>query len=99
MINEYTRRIVTLFGWGVEEGWVKSETWAVLRAVKPLSEGHVGTFDHDERADVPDDAIQRTLPFLPPMLKAMITVQRLLGCRPSEVFNMRVKEIDKTGNK
>ena len=33
MINEYTRRIVTLFGWGVEESLVKSDTWAVLRAV------------------------------------------------------------------
>ncbi len=95
MINEYTRRIVTFFGWGVEEGLVKSETWAVLRAVKPLSEGHAGTFDHEERVDVPDDVIRRTLPFLPPMLRAMVQVQRLLGCRPSEVFNMRVKEIDR----
>ena len=95
MINEYTRRIVTLFGWGVEEGLVKSDTWAVLRAVKPLSEGYVGTFDHEEREDVPDEVIRRTLPYLPPMLRAMIKVQRYLGCRPSEVFNMRVKEIDR----
>ena len=95
MINEYTRRIVALFGWGVEEDLVKSETWAVLRAVKPLPEGYVGTFDHEERDEVPDDLIRRTLPFLPPMIRAMVQVQRLLGCRPSEVFNMRVKEIDR----
>ena len=98
MINEYTRRIVSLFSWGVEEGLVKSDTWAVLRAVKPLTEGHVGTFDHDERQAVPDDVIRRTLPFLPPMIRTMVKIQRLLGCRPSEVFNMRVGEIDRNAD-
>ena len=95
MINDYARRFVALFKWGVEEELVKPETWAALKIVKPLPEGYPGTFDNPEREDVSDDVIRRTLPFLPPILQTMIKIQRLLGCRPSEVFNMRVGEIDK----
>ena len=95
MINDYVCRIVRIFHWGVEEGVVLSDTAAVLKAVKPLPEGYPGTFDHDEREDVLDEVIRATLPFMPPTLQAMIKLQRLLGCRPSEIFNMRVGQIDK----
>jgi integrase len=61
--------------------------------VKTLRKGEEGTFDNEERQPVPDDVIRRTLPFMPPTLRAMVIVQRLTGMRPSEVFNMRVGEI------
>ena len=94
-INEYTRRIATVFSWGVENELVEETTWRALKSVKPLPEGYPGTFDNDEREDVPDDVVRRTLPFLPPMIAAMIQVQRMTGCRPSEIFNMKAGEIDK----
>jgi integrase len=94
MVNDYVSRIVRIFQWGVEEGIVHSDTAAVLKAVKPLPEGYAGTFDHEEREDVPDSVIKATLPFMPPTLRAMIKLQRLTGCRPSEIFNMRVGKID-----
>ena len=94
IVNEYTRRIVTVFSWGVSEEYVSPNTAAALKAVKPLPIGYPGTFDTAEREDVPDDVVRRTLPFLPPMLAAMIQVQRMTGCRPSEIFNMKAGEID-----
>ena len=94
MVNDYVRRIVTMFSWGVSEEYVPPEVAMALRTVKPLTEGHPGTFDHAERADVPDEIIRRTLPFMPPTLAAMVQVQRMTGCRPSEIFNMKVGEID-----
>ena len=94
MINDYICRIVRIFQWGVEEGIVHSDTAAVLKAIKPLPEGYTGTFDHEEREDVPDSVIKATLPFMPSTLRAMIKLQRLTGCRPSEIFNMRVGQID-----
>ena len=63
--------------------------------MKALPRGHEGTFDHDEREPVSDDVVVRTLPFLPPTLRAMVIVQRLTGCRPSEIFKMKVGDIDK----
>jgi hypothetical protein len=79
MVNDYVSRIVRIFQWGVEEGIVHSDTAAVLKAVKPLEEGYAGTFDHEEREDVPDSVIKSTLPFMPPTLRAMIKLQRLTG--------------------
>jgi integrase len=58
-----------------------------------VSKGHEGTFDHEECESVPDDIIRRTLPFMPPTLRAMVVAQRLTGCRPSEIFNMKVGDI------
>ena len=81
MVNEYTRRIVTVFSWGVGEEYVDPNTAAALKAVKPLPEGYPGTFDNPEREDVADETIRKTLPYLPPVLAVMVQVQRMTGCR------------------
>ena len=94
-INDYTRRIVTLFQWGVSVGMVDRITAWALGTVKPLEPGHPRTFDHPEREYVQDDVIIATLPLLPATLQAMIKLQRLTGMRPSEVFNMRSGDIDR----
>ena len=73
----------------------KTDTKA-LREVKPLPEGETGTFDHPERQEVPDWVIEATLPFLPPVVAALVQVQRLTGMRPSEVLSMRVGNIDQS---
>ena len=95
VINDYVCRIVRIFAWGVEEELAKTDTKA-LREVKPLQEGETGTFDHPERQEVPDWVIEATLPFLPPVVSAMVQVQRLTGMRPSEVLGMRVGDIDQS---
>jgi integrase len=95
IVNSYTRRIVSIFAWGVEHDLVPETTWRALKAVKSLRKGEEGTFDNEERQPVPDDVIRRTLPFLPQTLRAMVIVQRLTGMRPSEVCKMRVAEIFK----
>ena len=95
-INDYTRRIVRLFSWGVEEELVKPDIVAALREVKALRKGEDGSFDNPPRKAVPDDVVLRTLPFLPPTLRAMVQIQRLTGMRPSEVYRMTVGEIDRT---
>jgi integrase len=95
-INKYTRFVATVFGWGVENELVQETTWRALKIVRSLPKGHVGTFDHDERESVPDDVVIRTLPFMPPTLRAMVQLQRILGMRPSEIIRMRVGDIDRT---
>jgi integrase len=63
--------------------------------VKSLPAGYAGTFENAEREPVPDEVIRRTLPFMPPTLAALVIIQRLTGCRPSEILGMRVGQIDK----
>jgi len=95
-INDYTRRIGSVFTWGVSTGMVSPITAWGLSTVKPLEPGHPGTFDHPEREYVQDDVIITTLPLLPPTLQAMVKLQRLTAMRPNEVFKMRVGDIDRT---
>ena len=97
-VNDHTRRIVRMFAWGVERDLVPEKTWRTLKAVKSLRGGEEGTFDKEERQPVPDEVVRRTLPFMPPTLRAMVQLQRILGMRPNEIFKMRVGDIDTTQN-
>ena len=95
-VNDHTRRIVSIFAWGVRHDLVPETTWRALKSVKSLPKGASGTFDKEERQPIPDDVVRRTLPFMPPTLRAMVQLQRILGMRPSEIFKMRVGDIDTT---
>ena len=97
MVNDYTGRIKRIFAWGVEEELVSPNVYDAVRVVKILPKGSPGTFDHPERQEVPDWVVEATLPFLPPVVSAMVQVQRLIGARPSEVFNMRVGTLIRAG--
>ena len=96
MVNDYTGRIKQIFAWGVEEELVPPNVYDAIRVVKTLPKGTPGTFDHPEREAVPLWAIIATLPFLAPVVAAMVQVQWLTGMRPSEVFKMRVGNIDRS---
>jgi len=99
VVNRYTRRIISIFAWGVENELVGEETWRTLKVVKMLPEGYPGTFDNPKRAHIPDDVVKRTLPFMPPTLRAMVQLQRMLAMRPNEIFKMRVGDIDRSREK
>jgi len=96
VVNRYIHRIVSMFAWGVENDLVQETTWRTLKVVKSLRQGTEGTFDNEAREPVPDDVVRRTLPFMPPTLRVMVQLQRILGMRPCEIFKMRVGDIDTT---
>jgi hypothetical protein len=85
MVNDYTRRVIRIFSWGVEEELVKSDIVNALREVKALRKGEQGTFDTPPREEVSDDVVAATLPFMSPTVRAMVQIQRMTGMRPSEI--------------
>jgi integrase len=95
-VNDYVKKIVALFRWGANNAFVPPAVYRDLQAIIPVKRGTNGTFDHKPRREVPDDVVEKTLPFLPPMLRAMVTLQRMKGMRPSEVCNMKAGEIDRS---
>jgi len=96
VINDFIRRIICIFAWGVEEELVQPHIVTALREVKALRKGEKGTFDHPPRKAVPDDVIRRTLPFMSPTVRTMVMIQRLTGMRPTEICKMTVGDIDQT---
>jgi len=95
-INRHISRIVAIFAWGVSEELVKETTHRALKLVRYLEEGHPGTWDNSPRKDISFDVVVRLLPFLVPVLRAMVQVQGLHGMRSGEVCHMRVGEIDRS---
>jgi integrase len=95
-VNRHTFRIISIFAWGVENDLVPETIWNALKVVKSLKKGYPGTFDHPEREAVPKNVVEATLKYMPPTIAAMVQLQYMTGMRPSEVFNMRVGDIDQS---
>jgi integrase len=46
---------------------------------------------------VPDDVVDATLPHVPSIVADMVRFQRLTGCRPGEVCQIRPCDVDRSG--
>lgn len=83
------------FAWALENrhcsAQAKSEAWAVT----PLKRNRSAAPEPVPVQPVPHRDVKRTLPYLPPILRAMVQVQELCGCRPGEITIMRPCDIEK----
>ena len=92
-VNDYTTMLIRIFVWGADEEMVDQSVAGALKLIKHLPKGEPGTFDNPKRRNVADEIIRRTLRFLSATVAAMVRLQRLLGLRPGEVYNMRAGDI------
>ena len=92
--NRYTRNIVTMFRWGVEEELVPPSVSLALKEVKPLPAKYPGTFEGTKRKPVADDVVVRTIKYGVPTEVAMIKVHRLTGARSGEICNLTVGAVN-----
>lgn len=100
-INEQVGRIRRMFRWGVSQEMVHIHTVLALRELLPLRAGeiHDGRMLPESSAVRPatDSQIDAVLEQLAPTLRAMVSVHRLTGMRPGELFIMRPIDIDRSG--
>jgi integrase len=93
-VNKITDYMKAIFRWGASErDFLPSTVWWEMKTVKSLKHGQ-GNRETETRENVLDEVIERTLPHLTPTLRAMVLVQRAIGCRPSEVCNMKAGDLD-----
>lgn len=98
-VNALMDRLRRAFRWGVSESIVPVEIYQALKAVEGLKQGkEPKAIDLPEREAVADSIVEATLPHLPPMLADVVRLQRLLGCRPSEILSVRVGMIVKNAD-
>lgn len=86
-INKTVGRIKRMFAWAVE-------VHAALMRVKGLKRGKTSARETPRIRPVPAEHIEAVLPLVPAMVRATIEVQRLSGCRPQDVVQMRPADID-----
>jgi integrase len=93
-INREGQRVRQLFAWAVEAELVPASVYYALLAVKPLARGRWGVTESEPVQAVEDDQIARTLPFLTPVVRDMLLLQRLTGMRSGEICAMTTGQID-----
>jgi integrase len=96
-INKQVGRIKRLFAWAVEEELLPVEVYQALRCVKGLKKGKGQAREKPRVKQVPDAHVEAVLAHVPGVVSTMIQVQRLCGCRPEEVLEIRPLDIDMTG--
>ena len=96
-INDHTGRIKRVFKWGAANELIPVEVFQRVQLVPGLSKGRTAARETDPIMPVDDEVIDRTLPYLPDVVADMVQVQRLTGCRPAEVCNLRPRDLDISG--
>jgi integrase len=96
-INKNLSRIKGMFKWAVGQELLDVQVYQRLAVVQGLRVGRSAARETEAIASVPDAIVDATLPHLPPVVADMIRVQRLTGCRPGEVVQLRVCDLDMSG--
>jgi len=93
-INKSIGRIRRCFKWAVENELVRSDMYHGLMAVSGLRKGRSDAREPDPVQPVDDASVNATLPYLTPVVADMIRFQRIMGCRPQDVCNLRPCDVD-----
>jgi integrase len=88
-VNELVNTIKRMFKWGVAQEIVPEPVWSTLKAVEGLRKGKTEAHEPDGVEPVEEEIVNATLPYLPPVVRAMVQMQLLTGARPGEVCSMR----------
>lgn len=96
-INRYVGRIVRMFRWGASEEYCGVQVYQALRTVPQLARGRSPAAEHEPVGPVAWELVAQTLPHLPDVVQRLVKVQWETGSRGSELFQMRLGDLDRSG--
>lgn len=96
-INKSIGRIRRCFKWAVENELVRRDMYHGLMAVSGLRKGRSEAREPDPVMPIDDATVQATLPHLTCVVADMVRFQRITGCRPQDVCNLRPCDVDMSG--
>jgi integrase len=97
VINSRIGKIKRVFRWGVSEQLVPPDVLHGLQSVMGLQRCRTEARETKPIRPVDDKTIEATLPHLPAVVADMVRLQRLVGCRPSEICDLRPCDIHTGG--
>ena len=95
-VNRITKTISQIFKWAASEEIVSASVWHALCAVACIRKGRTIAHEIKPIEEVPEWVVTATMPFVPPVIAAMIGLQRWTGMRPGEVVIIRPCDIDRS---
>jgi integrase len=96
-VNSHVGRIKRMFRWAVERELVPSAVFHGLQSVTGLRRGRTKAPDNAPVRAVTEEHVWTTLPHVSPQIGAMVQLQLLTGMRPTEVCQMRVRDLQMQG--
>lgn len=96
-VSEHGTRLRAMFSWGEMEGMVPESVAMAVRGTRWFAAGQTGG-GKVRKKPVPIEDVEKTLPHLSSMVRAMVEVHRRTGMRPQEVCMMRVSDITDDGD-
>ena len=97
-VNKYAGRIRRMFRWAVESELLPAAVFQALAAVSGLRAGRSAAREVPPVRPVADADVERTLPHLSNVVRALVEVQRLGAMRPAEVCLMTTGAIDRSSD-
>ena len=95
-INAQMKRVRRLLKWLASEGKLIASNFEAIRCVAPLKAGRTTAKEAPAITSVDDAVVAATLPFLSPTVRDMVQVQRLTGCGPGEVCQIKPSMVDRS---
>ena len=92
--NDHVARIRRVFKWAVSQELISVTVHQALATVPGLKRGRSRARETEPIRPVADSVVDATLPYLPPVVVDMVRLHRLIGCRPTELCQMRPCEVD-----
>lgn len=97
-VNKLMLRIRRMFKWAASESLVDGKVWMDLASVEPLKRGRTTAHETKRVKSVSDAVVKKTLPYMTPVVAAMVQFQQLTGCRPGEVCKITPRMVDRSGD-
>jgi len=93
-VNKQSKRLLRFAKWMVAEGFAEPSLHHGLKCIEPLKRGRCACPESEPVKPVDDEAVELTLPHLPPMLQDMVRLHAFLGCRPGEICSVTPSMVD-----
>jgi integrase len=96
-INKLVPIVLRMFKWATAEELLPGNVYQALRSVEGLKKGRTAAHETKPVLPAPDEVVDATLPYLPPVVADMVRFERLTGCRPGEVCMVRPCDVERSG--
>jgi integrase len=95
-INRMIGRVRMVFRWSVSRELIDVATLSRLQTLEPLAVNRGGKETSGARGSVPWEVVEKTLPFLPPLIQSFVTVAFFSGCRVGELSRLTTAMVDRS---
>jgi integrase len=93
-VNSQVDRVRRIFRWAASEQLLPVAVYQALRTVEALRRGKTEARETKKVRPVPLERVEATVPHMPVLVRAMVRLQQLTGCRPDEVCRLRPLDLD-----